>query len=182
MLARIFLFLLFVLTPPAFAQQAAVTVTRADVGRDHVFEVVASGTVKASPADVWKVLTDYERMPEFVPDLEKTRVISRVGNNAIIEQAGVARFLFLKRSINLVVHVREEPISTIEITLVTGDMKTYQCVWQMTALPDGAGTRIAYSGKMVPKFYVPGMLGSNIIRRDIERMMGAVLQRLDQQQ
>lgn len=181
MLARIFLVLLFVMTPPAFAQQVAVAVTRADIGRDHVFEVVASGTVKASPADVWKVLTDYERMPEFVPDLEKTKVISRVGNKAIIEQSGVARFLFLKRTINLVVHVSEEPISTIVITLVTGDMKTYQCRWEMTALPDGAGTRIAYSGTMVPKFYVPGMLGSNIIRRDIERMMGAVLLRLDQQ-
>jgi hypothetical protein len=48
----------------------------------------------------------------------------------------------------------------------------------MSALADG-GTRIAYSGKLVPKFYVPGMLGANIIRRDIERMMTAVLQRLD---
>ena len=174
---------LFVLTLPAFAQEPAahVSVTRVDAGGEQVFEVLASGNVKASPAAVWKVLTDYEKMPEFVPDLEKSKILSRSGNKAILEQAGVARFLFLSRSINLVVHISEEPISSIDIKLVTGDMKAYACRWEMTALPDNGGTRIAYSGKLVPKFYVPGMLGSNIIRRDIERMMAAVLLRLDQQ-
>jgi hypothetical protein len=67
----------------------------------------------------------------------------------------------------------------IDIHLVTGDMKVYRCRWEIVPVPETGGTRINYSGKMVPKFYVPGMLGSNIVRRDIERMMGAVLERLD---
>lgn len=182
MYACLMLCSLLVFTVPAAAQTATpeVAVKRVDSEGSQVFEVAASGTVKASQAAVWKVLTDYEAMPEFVPDLEKTKVISRTGNRAIIEQSGVARFLFLSRTINLVVHVSEEPMSSIEIKLVTGDMKVYHCRWEMTPLPEG-GTRIAYSGKMVPKFYVPGMLGSNIIRRDIERMMKAVLERLEQE-
>ncbi|MES2316871.1 MAG: SRPBCC family protein [Pseudomonadota bacterium] len=181
MLARLFLSSLLVFSFPAMAQpvKPEVTVKRVDGEAGQVFEVNASGSVKASPAAVWKVLTNYEGMPEFVPDLEKTKVISRTGNRAIIEQSGVARFLFLSRTIHLVVQVAEEPITSIDISLVTGDMKVYSCRWEMSALPDG-GTKIAYSGKLVPKFYVPGMLGSNIIRRDIERMMVAVLQRLDQ--
>ena len=145
-----------------------------------MFEVTASGTVKATPATVWKVLTDYEAMPDFVPDLDKTKVISRAGNKVLIEQAGMARFLFLSRSIELVVHASEEPISSIDIKLVSGDMKVYSCRWEMTPVPETGGTRISYTGKMVPKFYVPGMLGANVIRRDIERMMKAVLERLDQ--
>ena len=181
MFARLFLLLLLVLTLPAMAQPSKpeVSVKRLDAAGAQVFEVTAGGTVKASPEAVWKVLTDYEAMPEFVPDLEKTKVLSRTGNRVIIEQAGVARFLFLSRAIHLVVQAEEEPMSAIDITLVNGDMKVYNCRWEITPLPDG-GTRIAYSGKLVPKFYVPGMLGSNLIRRDIERMMTAVLQRLDQ--
>ena len=181
MLIRALLCLLLVLALPAMAQPALpeVVVTRVDAGGEQVFEVAASGTVKAAPAQVWKVLTDYESMPEFVPDLKKNKVMSRTGNRAIIEQAGVAHFLFLSRPIHLVVEAAEEPMSAIDISLVTGDMKVYSCRWELTALPDG-GTRVAYTGRMVPKFYVPGMLGSNIIRRDIERMMKAVLQRLDQ--
>jgi ribosome-associated toxin RatA of RatAB toxin-antitoxin module len=184
MIARTLLCLLFVFAmpaAPAMAQPALpeVAVTRMDAAGEQVFQVVASGTVKAAPAHVWKVLTDYEAMPEFVPDLKKNKVVSRTGNRAVIEQAGVARFLFLSRAIHLVVQASEEPMSAIDISLVNGDMKVYACRWELTALPDG-GTRVSYSGKMVPKFYVPGMLGSNIIRRDIERMLVAVLDRLDQ--
>jgi ribosome-associated toxin RatA of RatAB toxin-antitoxin module len=181
MFARLFLATLFILTPPAIAQTAKpdVAVKRVDVDGQQVFDVAASGNVKASPATVWKILTNYEDMPQFVPDLEKAKVLSRTGNRAIIEQSGVARFLFLSRSIHLIVQVAEEPMSSIDISLVTGDMKVYSCRWELTPLPDG-GTRINYSGKMVPKFYVPGMLGANIIRRDIVHMMSAVLTRLDQ--
>lgn len=183
MFARIMLSSLLVLSVPAAAETATpeVAVRRVDSEGEQVFEVTASGSVRASPAAVWKVLTDYESMPEFVPDLEKNRVLSRTGNRAIIEQSGVARFLFLSRTINLTVHVAEEPMSSIDIRLVTGDMKVYQCRWELTPIAETGGTRIAYSGRMVPKFYVPGMLGSNIIRRDIERMMRAVLQRMDEQ-
>lgn len=182
MFARLLLSSLFVLAMPAMADSAnpEVVVERVDIDGEQVFEVVASGTVRAAPAAVWKVLTDYEAMPEFVPDLERNKVISRTGNSAMIEQAGVARFLFLSRTIKLVVQATEEPISSIDIRLVSGDMKVYHCRWDMALIPDTGGTRISYSGKMVPKFYVPGMLGSNIIRRDIERMMKAVFARLDQ--
>ena len=183
MIARALLCLLLVFALPAMAQPALpeVTVKRVDAAGEQVFDVAASGTVKASPQHVWKVLTDYESMPEFVPDLKTNKVMARSGNRVTIEQAGVARFLFLSRTINLQVQATEEPITSIDISLIKGDMKVYACRWEMTALPDG-GTRISYTGKMVPKFYVPGMLGSNIIRRDIERMMRAVLERLDQQQ
>lgn len=180
MFARPLLCLLFALAMPVMpaSAQPAVEVKRIDAGGEQVFEVTAGGNVKAAPAAVWKVLTNYEAMPEFVPDLQSNRVMSRSGNLAVIEQSGVARFLFLSRKIKVVVQAAEVPISSIDISLVTGDMKVYTCRWELTALADG-GTRVAYSGRMVPKFYVPGMLGSNIIRRDIERMMKAVLERLD---
>ncbi len=184
MYAYLLLTPLLAMATSAFAQSARpeVEVKRIDTDGEQVFVVTASGTVKASPAAVWKVLTDYEAMPDYVPDMDKSKVISRAGNRVLIEQAGVARFLFLSRAIELVVHASEEPISSIDIKLVSGDMKLYSCRWEMTPVPETGGTRIAYSGKMVPKFYVPGMLGSNIIRRDIERMMKAVLERLDARQ
>jgi ribosome-associated toxin RatA of RatAB toxin-antitoxin module len=181
MIERIIFCCALMLTLPALAEDAhvEVAVKRVDVEGQQVFDVTASGVVKAAPAAVWKILTDYERMPEFVPDLERTKILSRAGNKATIEQFGRARFLFFSREIHLVVQVVEEPSSVIDIHLVTGDMKVYRCRWEIVPVPETGGTRINYSGKMVPKFYVPGMLGSNIVRRDIERMMGAVLERLD---
>lgn len=166
---------------PALAQlpPLEVNVKRADRGEQNVFEVVASGAVRAPLAKVWKILTDYERMPEFVPDMQSSRVISRTGNSAVVEQFGVARFLFLRRDIYLIVHVTEQPPSVIDISLITGDMEVYSCRWEITPIADTGGTRIAYTGTLVPKFYVPGMFGANMIRSDIKRMMTAVLARLD---
>ena len=113
-----------------------------------------------------------------MPDLRSARVLSRSGDEATIEQVGVARLLFFSRDIRLVVQAREQPISQIDISLVGGDMRVYRCTWRLVPVPETGGTRIAYSGEMAPKFYVPGMLGSSMIRSDVEKMMAAVLQRL----
>ena len=180
MLARLFLSLLLVCTLPVMAQQQLeVEVHRGEKAEGHAYEVTASGVVRASPEAVWKILTDYEKMPEFVPDLQVSRVLSRNGNLATIEQFGEARFFFFRRAIHLVVQVNEQPMSLIDISLVSGDMKVYRCSWELVPVPETGGTRINYKGKMIPKFFVPGMMGANIIRSDIQRMMRAVLERLD---
>jgi ribosome-associated toxin RatA of RatAB toxin-antitoxin module len=186
MLIRLLFLLGFMFGLPVAAQDGSpaphgldVTVKRIELDGNDQFDVHASGIVKAVPAVVWKILTNYERHPEFVPDLKRTRVLSRTGNRAVLEQAGAARFLFFKREIHLVVQVTEEPMSSIDVDLVEGDMKVYDCRWELTPLPDNGGTRIVYSGKLVPAFYVPGVLGSNIIRSDIHRMMAAVLAHID---
>jgi len=156
-----------------------VSVRRVEQDSMHVYEVDATGTVQAPPAIVWKVLTTYERMDEFVPDLESCKVLSRNGNEVIVEQFGTARFLFMSRSIHLVVRATETPMTSIDIALISGDMKHYESHWELIPVPETGGTRIVYSGKLAPNFYVPGILGSKMIRGDIERMMGAVLTRLD---
>jgi hypothetical protein len=118
-------------------------------------------------------------MLEFVPDLHTTKVLSRSGDQAVLEQTGTAHLLFFRRRIRLVVQVNEQPVSQIDVSLVDGDMQVYHCIWRLVPIPETGGTRVLYSGKMAPKFYVPGMLGSTMIRSDIERMMAAVLARLD---
>jgi ribosome-associated toxin RatA of RatAB toxin-antitoxin module len=181
MIARTFLSLLLTCALPAMAQRPAleVNVQRVNTGDGRVYEVNARGEVAAAPAAVWRILTDYEHMAEFVPDLHSARVLSRSGDQVVIEQVGVAHFLFFRRAIHLVVQAREQPISQIDISLVDGDMKVYRCSWRLVPVPETGGTRVIYSGALAPKFYVPGMLGSSMIRSDIEKMMGAVLQRLD---
>lgn len=183
---RLILCLLLVGAEPALAQapkldmpKLEVAVTRMEQDSLRMYRVEASGTVQAAPATVWRVLTTYDRMSEFVPDLASCRVLSRNGNEAIIEQVGTARFLFMSKSIHLVVRATETPMSAIDIVLVSGDMRHYESRWELVPVPETGGTRVLYSGKMSPNFYVPGLLGTQIIRGDIERMLGAVLARLD---
>ena len=144
----------------------------------HMYEIDASGSVQAPLSAAWRVLTDYEKMSEFVPDLASCKILSRAGNRVIIEQFGSARFLFISKSIHLIVQATESPMSAIDIALISGDMRHYESRWTLTPLPTG-GTRIVYRGHLVPDFYVPAVFGAALIRADIERMMRAVLARLD---
>ena len=165
--------------PGAELPKLEVLVKRVPFDAQHRYEVDASGTVQAPLATVWKILTTYERMHEFVPDLVSCKVLSRNGNDVVVEQFGTVRFLFMSKSIHLIVRATEVPMSSIDIALVSGDMKQYETRWDLHALPATGGTRIVYSGRMIPNFYVPGLLGAQLIHSDIERMMVAVLARLD---
>lgn len=191
-MTRLFLCLLMlcaVATPVAVSAQAQaprldklkVEVKRIEVDGQRMYEVDASGSVLAPPASVWKTLTTYERMSEFVPDLSSCRVLSRNGNEVIIEQQGVARFLFMNHAIHLVVRALETPPTAIDIDLISGDMRHYESRWNLYPVPETGGTRIVFSSRLMPGFYVPGMLGTAMIRGDIERMMAAVLARIDSQ-
>ncbi|MGK5058346.1 SRPBCC family protein [Janthinobacterium sp. LB2P49] len=191
-MTRLFLCLLMLCTvvTPAAAQaqmqaprldRLKVDVKRIEVDGKHMYEVDASGSVQAPLASVWKTLTTYERMNEFVPDLSSCRVLSRNGNEVIIEQQGMARFLFMNHAIHLVVRATETPFTAIDIALISGDMRHYESRWNLYAIPETGGTRIVFSSRLMPGFYVPGMLGTTMIRGDIERMMAAVLARIDNQ-
>lgn len=184
---RFLLFLLLGVTAQVGLAQAPklelpkleVSVNRVELDALHMYEVDATGTVAAPLPKVWRILTGYERMAEFVPDMESCKVLSRNGNEVILEQFGVARFLFMSKSIHLIVRATEQPMSSIDISLISGDMKHYESHWELIPVPETGGTKIVYSGKMIPNFYVPGILGSKMIRGDIQRMMSAVLARLD---
>ncbi len=183
---RFLVFLLLGVTAPVMAQapklelpKLEVSVHRVDQDGQHMYEVDATGTVAAPLPKVWRILTGYDRMAEFVPDMESSKVLSRNGGEVIIEQFGVARFLFMSRTIHLIVRAVEQPMSSIDISLISGDMKHYESRWELVPVPETGGTKIIYHGKMLPNFYVPSLLGSKMVRSDIERMMNAVLARLD---
>jgi ribosome-associated toxin RatA of RatAB toxin-antitoxin module len=165
----------------AVPSKPAVEVQRVDANGERTYEVTASAAVLAPPATAFKVLTDYERLPEFVPDMRSVRVLSRSGNKVLVEQSGEAHFLFVRREIRMTVEVTEQQPGQIDSALVSGDMRVYRCRWQLA--PDAAtgGTRIAYSAQLAPGFYVPGFLGTNLIRADIEKMLAAVLARIERQ-
>lgn len=167
--------------PRQDAPRLKVEVKRIEIDAQRMYEVSANAVVQAAPAAVWKTLTGYERMSEFVPDLSSCRVLSRNGNEVIIEQQGTARFLFMSHPIRLVVRAMETPMASIDIDLISGDMRHYESRWALTPMPETGGTRIVFSSRLMPGFYVPGMLGTTMIRGDIERMMGAVLARIDGQ-
>jgi ribosome-associated toxin RatA of RatAB toxin-antitoxin module len=178
---RLFFCLLIGCAGPVLAAQSGnqtlqVAVTRITSESYTLYQVDASATVHAPLASVWKILTDYESMSQFVPDLTSVRIVSRSGNDAVIEQFGTARFLFIAKPIHLIVSVTETPMSAIDIALISGDMRHYEARWEL--VPANDGLRIIYRGLLAPNFHVPALFGVPMVRSDIRRMMQALLTRL----
>lgn len=140
-----------------------------------LYEIRVSGLARATPQASWQVLTGYERLQQFVPGLLSSTLLSRSGPQAILEQEGVAGFLLLRQTIHLVVRVIEQPFSTLDISLIAGDMQHYSSHWELLPAAQGSATRIRYFGSMVPDFFVPPLLGSAILRTEVRRMMTAVV-------
>jgi ribosome-associated toxin RatA of RatAB toxin-antitoxin module len=149
---------------------------------DKVYQIRSSGTVKAAPTAVWRILTDYNHLADYLPNLTSTRVVSRNGDTVIVEQLGVARFLFFSRTIRLVVQVNERAPDRIDIGLIEGDMKVYRASWELSPLTGAMGTRVVYTATIVPKFDVPGIVGTRVVKRDVAEMMAAALLRLDRRE
>lgn len=172
---------------PAAAQPGAprfeLTVERIDgAGGDKVYQIASSGTVAAAPAVVWRILTDYNHLADYLPNLKSARVVSRDGDRVIVEQLGTARFLFFSQPIRLVVQAHERAPDRIDISLIDGDMKIYRATWELKPLAGAPGTRLVYNATIAPKFDVPGIVGTDVVRADIAEMMAAVLVRLERQE
>ncbi len=54
----------------------------ASVGKGYVKEINAFLSIKVKPSQVFAVITDYEHLPEFMPNLARTEVLSKDKNGA----------------------------------------------------------------------------------------------------
>ena len=171
---------------PAFAAQDApgktgrieIDVTNREGDNYQVFDVRAGALVGASVQRAWQVLTDYDRLAEFVPHMVFSRLISRDDHECIVEQEGYGQFLFIKRTVSLLMHVLESPYSNIALTLLKGNMHEYQAEWQLTAVETDL-TQIVYTGTVAPAFYVPSLFGSALMKSDLRTMLAAVVREIE---
>jgi ribosome-associated toxin RatA of RatAB toxin-antitoxin module len=51
----------------------------------HLKQATVIGLVKAPPAKVWAVITDYKRYPEMIPSVVEIEIVSRKGDDLVLE-------------------------------------------------------------------------------------------------
>jgi ribosome-associated toxin RatA of RatAB toxin-antitoxin module len=132
-----------------------------------VIEVHAKATIKAHMEVVWATLTDYERLPEFIPGLKKSRVIARKGSTATIEQSGVAQFLFITVPIEVTLESTERAPHSIEVRRVAGTVRQLQGRYETEAMPDHHHVQLRWTGSIEPENRLPPLVGESIMRQSI---------------
>ncbi|KAH9621385.1 hypothetical protein KSS87_007199 [Heliosperma pusillum] len=96
--------------------------------------VAASITVKAPVRDVWDVLTAYERLPEIVPNLAISKVLSRDNNKVRIVQEGCKGLLYMVLHARVIMELCEQLEEEISFEQVEGDFDSFCGKWQLERL------------------------------------------------
>jgi ribosome-associated toxin RatA of RatAB toxin-antitoxin module len=169
MRALIVWLMLATITPAASAQttgQTDVTVQE----KDGIYHVAATFIVAQSASVVFDVLTGYEQIPRYMPDVRSSRVIERGDGRAVVEQEAVARVMMFSKRVHLVLDVSEGPEKIRFRDRCGKSFDHYEGAWTLSAA--GADrVEVRYELAAKPSFDVPEFLLKRLLRRDAQEMI-----------
>lgn len=145
-------------------------------------EVKARATIDAPLAVIWTTLTDYEKLPEFVPGLKKSRVASRNGSTAVVEQSGEARFLMFSFPIDVVLEAVEKPPSSIRVRALSGTLRYLEGGYDVEAEPESGKFILRWVGTIAPDVSLPPLFGEVVMRMSIEDQFTGMVREIDRRE
>jgi ribosome-associated toxin RatA of RatAB toxin-antitoxin module len=150
----------------AAAEQPANLTVREDKG---VYTVVAHFLVDQPPSVALTVLTDYEHIPRFMPDVRTSIVRERGTGWAVVEQEAVSAFMMFSKRVHLVLDIEEQADALIFRDRCARSFVRYEGAWRLSQL--GAQTAITYELTAEPSFEIPEWMLKRLLRRDSGQMI-----------
>lgn len=161
----------------ALSVRAAEYGIRVEARRDgEAVLVQASAVLTTAVAQAWRVLTAYDRYAEFVPDLESSRVVARRGNVAIVDQKGEAGFFLYHYPVEVQLEVTEVPFERVTSRALAGNFKEMVGVYELSQ--EGETLRFLYTGRLVPSFRLPPLIGVPAVRSAVEKQFTALVREI----
>lgn len=163
----------------AFSSDVEVTTDRAE-GRER--QISARIHLPYSIEQVWQILTDYDHLAEFIPNLAKSRRITHPQNGIRIEQIGTQALLKFKFCARVVLDMVEQFPHQLDFQMVEGDFKSFGGSWKLrpVTMPDQVGTELCYTVSVLPPRAMPVGLIERRLRSSLVINLSAIRQRADQ--
>ena len=158
-------------TEGALVGSEAVTVKALEEG----FAVEAEFRAAVPPALAYAVLTDFDHMSRFVPNLEQSHIQSRNGNRWQVEQHGVARYGPFSQDYESVREILLQP-GRIQAHAISGTAKRLDSDMQLSG--DGRETRFHYHAVVVPDTWLPPLVGPAAMRQQIAGQFSALVREM----
>jgi ribosome-associated toxin RatA of RatAB toxin-antitoxin module len=170
--------LAFLLAASPAARAAEELSVQAERQGDGV-EVRARAVVFAPLHLVWEVLTDYERLPAFIPGITRSVVLSRQGNRVLVEQAGEARFLVFTFPIETRLEVSESARQHVTSRAVSGNLRRMQGRYEIAVDERRKACILSYRGAIEPDFELPPLIGVAAMRAMVEEQFTAMVAEIE---
>ncbi len=140
---------------------------------------ITSRIAIAQPQDViWQVLTDYQSLPEFIPNLEKSEPLDYSDGKVRLEQVGKQSLFKMNFSARVVLDLTETPPERIDFEMVEGDFKAFSGYWLLH--PTSEATQLMYSVFVWPPRTMPVTLIQRRLSKDLSLNLVAIRQRAEE--
>jgi ribosome-associated toxin RatA of RatAB toxin-antitoxin module len=156
---------------------AAATITIVAERDGDTIDIHASAVLKANVATAWRVLTDYSRYSEFIPDLRVSRVVARHGATVTVEQSGDAALWLFKMPLDVTFEINEIPPSSLRSRAVAGSLRALASSYALT--PAASGVRLDYAGRIAPGFELFGRIEQTAVEQNIARQFRALADEIE---
>ena len=164
------LLMVLMLTAAGALDANAPVESRVDVTEsDGVYRVTAAFAVTQTPGEVMTVLTDYARIPKFMPDVQSSKVLERNGPDAVVEQEAVSKFMLFSKRVHLVLDVREEAGSIRFKDRCGRSFAAYEGAWIISE--HDSLTVVDYQLTARPSFEVPAFVLKRLLKRDAAQLI-----------
>nr|WP_245912122.1 SRPBCC family protein [Calothrix elsteri] len=148
---------------------------------DRQRQITAKVKISRSPEIVWKLLTDYEALADFIPNLAKSRLLEHPQGGIRLEQVGSQRLLNFNFCARVVLDLQEHFPKEITFQMIEGDLKEFSGSWQLQpcSVANQPGTNLCYSIFVHPKRIMPIGVIENRLSHDLRMNLFAIQQRVE---
>lgn len=126
--------------------------------------------------EAWAVLTDFDAMSRFVPDLESSRITARAGPRLTVEQSGVARWGLLARRFQTVCEVELTPFDHVSSRVLSGSLRRADTLTRFAA--SGEATEIRHHIELETDSWFPDFMVEAYLRAEVRQQFGALVQEM----
>jgi hypothetical protein len=124
-------------------------------------------------AVAFDVLTDFDHVAAWVPNVAQSKVTKREDNWVMVEQRGVAKFGAASFPYVTERKIEMTPPATIKTTQLKGSLRRVEST--LLLAPDGKGTRINYHLEIVPSVLASTVMSRQFVEHEVTEQFTAIV-------
>ena len=137
--------------------------------------LAAQLTTTATLESLWKVLTDYDRLNLYIPNLLLSKKIYQKKNNVHLKQIGAQDFLGIKFSAEVTIDlVEEKELGLLKFSLIKGDFRKFEGSWRIQKTKDNSKNSLIYDLTVQGCQWMPIGMIEKRLKKDLSENLIAV--------
>jgi uncharacterized protein YndB with AHSA1/START domain len=150
------------------AGEAVVVTTSSAADPSHPRGFIrAAVRIRASPDTIWRIMTDCEQAPSYVPGLRRCRLVDGAPDGSWQDIEHDVRYAWFLPTVRYVFRAEYDRPHRIAFHRISGDLKEEEGTWLLTPTPDGSATIVQYEVYVDPGFWIPQTLVNRSLRKDL---------------